>query len=171
MSCLGELLWKTRRSLGLTIVEVARRAGYRNVNKGIRRYTDIETGSDVFPKEVIRRRFTEVLGLDEADILAAMLMDFEELDRPVAPRLIIRIMASAYAEHPLPRRLAEGATAARPRSRTDPKREGRARGLVRHFKARERGGRDDHSRRHPHPLPPGLLPPARLPLGQPMFPI
>ena len=73
MSCLGELLWKTRRSLGLTIVEVARRAGYRNVNKGIRRYTDIETGSDVFPKEVIRRRFTEVLGLDEADILAAML--------------------------------------------------------------------------------------------------
>jgi hypothetical protein len=102
MTHLGRLFSQARSKLGIGIVDVARRAGYRNLNKGMRRYTQIENGSDIFPVEIIRQRFCKVLGLDDADLLGAMAADFEELDRPVPPRLIVRLAFAFYVEEPLP---------------------------------------------------------------------
>ena len=102
MTRVGRLFQQARRKLGLRPVEVARRAGYKNINKGIRRITDIETGSDMFPKPAVYRRFIGLLGIDEWDVLQAMAEDFDELDQPVPPRLIVRLIPSFYIQHPLP---------------------------------------------------------------------
>ena len=102
MTRVGRLFEQARRKLGLRTVEVARRAGYRNTNKGIRRITDIESGSDMFPKPAVYRRLIAVLGIDEYDVLQAMAEDFDELDQPVPPRLIVRLIPSFYVQHPLP---------------------------------------------------------------------
>ncbi len=102
MSHLGNLFERARGGLGLRIVDVARQAGYANLNKGIRRYANIEDGDDVFPSKIVYQRFATVLGLDELAILAAMVDDFEELDRPVPPRLVIRVTPCFHQQRSLP---------------------------------------------------------------------
>jgi len=102
MSQVANLFRRARNERGLRIVDVARQAGYTNINKGIRRLTNIETGSDMFPRQVIYGKFIGLLGLDEFDVFQAMADDFAELDRPVPPRLIVRIIPSFYTPHELP---------------------------------------------------------------------
>jgi len=88
MGHVGNLFREARKRLGARQVEVARRAGYSNLAKGIRRLANIEDGTDRFPKPQVYRRFLPVLGIEEGDVLRAMAEDFEELDRPVPPRVI-----------------------------------------------------------------------------------
>ena len=60
MGHLGRLLESRQRSLGLRPVDIARRAGYRNTNKGVRRYCNIEAGESIFSdKRILRCRLRE----------------------------------------------------------------------------------------------------------------
>lgn len=102
MGYVATLFRQAREKLGLRPVDVARRAGYKNVAKGIRRLTNIEDGSDIFPRPVIYRKFLHILGIDEWDVLQAMALDFDALDQPVQPRIIERVIPSFYVEHELP---------------------------------------------------------------------
>ncbi len=102
MTYIATLFRQARTMLGLRPVEIARQAGYRNVAKGIRRVTNIEDGTDMFPKPAVYQRFLPILGLDECDVFQAMALDFEALDQPVPPRLIVRIIPSFYVPRDLP---------------------------------------------------------------------
>ena len=102
MSRVANLFRRARNERGLRIVEIARQAGYTNINKGIRRLTNIETGSNMFPRQVIYGKFIGLLGLDEFDVFQAMADDFAELVKAVPPKLVIRIIASFYTRHELP---------------------------------------------------------------------
>ena len=99
---LGRLLRRKRREKEWRPVDVVRAAGYRNVNKGIRRYEAVEQGRIVLPRSVILHPFTLALEIDETAVLMAMCRDFEELDRPVSPRVIVRIMPGVYMLLDLP---------------------------------------------------------------------
>ena len=99
---LGRLLRCKRREKEWRPVDVVRAAGYRNVNKGMRRYEAVEQGRIVFPRSVILHPFTLALEIDETTVLMAMCRDFEELDRPVSPRVIVRILPGVYMPLDLP---------------------------------------------------------------------
>ena len=104
MSRLGEQLRTRRRELGWRPVDIARQGGYLNVNKGVRRYQRIEDGRDIFPDRRVLRRFTAAMGIDDAEAVQAMAEDFCELDRPVSPKVIVRMMPAIY----IPLRLPDG---------------------------------------------------------------
>ena len=98
----AELFRERRREIGLGYKEVALRAGYRNIDKGMRRMEELEDGTNYFPHPEIRKRFAEVLDISEDAIESAMKENFRELDRPVEPQIIIRVMAAVYREPNLP---------------------------------------------------------------------
>jgi transcriptional regulator with XRE-family HTH domain len=97
-----ELFRRRRKKLGFEVVDVVRKAGYKSINKGIRHYEQIEQGSVLFPKPEIYRRFIEVLGIEEQEVIQTMQTDLGILDQPVPPRLIIRGMPAIYIRHRLP---------------------------------------------------------------------
>ena len=83
-------------------MDVVIAAGYRNVNKGLRRYEALERGRIVFPKSAILQPFTRSLEIDETIVLMAMCRDFEELDMPVSPEVIVKILPGVYMPLELP---------------------------------------------------------------------
>ena len=102
MSHIGELFKAARQKAGLTRKEVALAAGYHNLNKGLRRLNMLEDGKTMLPNPRIVERFAAVLGIDEADIAKASARDWEELDRPIRPYLVERLMPAVYRRHHLP---------------------------------------------------------------------
>ena len=92
----------TRRRLGLSRGELVRRAGWRNVSKGANKLVRIERGEDVFPDDELRGRFARLLGITEDEMLAAMSEDFERLDRPAPPEVIVRVAAAVHVGLDLP---------------------------------------------------------------------
>lgn len=93
---------RARRESDLELKEIAKRAGYENLNKGMRRMQELEDKDNFFPHPEIRRRFARVLDVDEDALEEAMLRDFREMDQPVEPRIIVRYMSAVYGEADLP---------------------------------------------------------------------
>lgn len=101
-SRIAELFRAKRKESGLGYKKLAKRAGYRNLDKGMRRMRNLESSDSFFPHPEIRETFAEVLNITEDEIEDAMRKDFEALDQPIEPQLIIRIMAAVYVEGDLP---------------------------------------------------------------------
>jgi transcriptional regulator with XRE-family HTH domain len=102
MSHLGQLFRNARREAGLTRKQVAQAAGYKNLNKGLRRLGTLEDGQTVLPDPKIVERFAAVLKVDEADILMVSSLDCQDLNRPITPYLVERMMPAVYRRHQLP---------------------------------------------------------------------
>ena len=98
MSNLGDLFAKTRKDLRLSPKQVAELAGYRNIDKGIRRYLQIEQGINLFPHREVLERFRQALNIDVADILMAQSLDFEDLDKPIQPYIIYRFVPGFHVK-------------------------------------------------------------------------
>jgi len=102
MSHLGDLFAKSRKDLSLSPKQVAQLAGYKNIDKGIRRYRQIENGNNLFPHREVLERFRTVLELDVSDIVMAQALDFEELEKPIQPYIVHRIFAGLHSRLDLP---------------------------------------------------------------------
>ena len=102
MSHLGDLFATTRKNLHLSPKEVAALAGYKNIDKGVRRYRQIEDGDDLLPHREVLERFRQALKIDAADILMAQSLDFEELEEPIQPYIVHRIFAGLHSKLELP---------------------------------------------------------------------
>ena len=102
MSAIGKLFRIARRKRGLSRVDVVKAAGWRNIDRGLRRLDRIEGGDQPFPLTALLQRFAPILGLDEAAMLAAMSEDFLELDQPVPPQVVVRLIPGVYTSLQLP---------------------------------------------------------------------
>ena len=98
MSNLGDLFAKSRNDLGLSPKQVAELAGYKNIDKGIRRYLQMEEGNNLFPHREVLERFRNVLNIDVADIFLAQSLDFEDLDKPVQPYIVYRFVPGFHVK-------------------------------------------------------------------------
>ena len=102
MNHLGDLFRQTRKSLGLSPTGIAQLAGYKNIDKGIRRYLQIEEGHNLFPHQEVLERFRQALNIDVSDIVMAQSLDFEELEKPIQPYIVHRIFAGLHSRLDLP---------------------------------------------------------------------
>ena len=102
MSHIGQLFKTARRDAGMTPKDVALAAGYRNLNKGLRRLDMLEGGQTLLPNPSIVETFAAVLGIEKTDIAKASALDWQELDRPIRPYLVERLMPAVYRRHDLP---------------------------------------------------------------------
>lgn len=102
MSHLSELFRQARAKLSLSRPQVANRAGYKNIIKGIRRLDWIEQGRDWFPHQDLLERFSQALQIDEADLIQSLCLDFCDLDQPVLPKITVRLFPAYYAHLRLP---------------------------------------------------------------------
>ena len=101
-SSTAQLFRKTRRELGWDLRQAAEKAGYENIDKGMRRMRELEDKGNFFPHPEIRSRFAEALGITEEQIEDAMRKGFQDLDKPIELHVIVRIMPAIYVEHDLP---------------------------------------------------------------------
>ena len=102
MSNLGELFWQARTALGLHHREIAQLAGYKNIDKGVRRYRQIEDGDDLLPHREVLERFRTALKIDVSDVVMAQAQDFEELEKPIQPYIVHRIFPGLHSRLDLP---------------------------------------------------------------------
>ena len=102
MSHISKLFYAHRKAQGVSVKEIAVQAGYKNIVKGIRRYSKLEHEHSHFPDPRMVERFAPLLGITEDEIDEANAADFQILDQPVRPSLIIRLMAAVYVNHKLP---------------------------------------------------------------------
>ena len=104
-SHLGEFFRSRRIEQGLTIGQVARLAGYCNVNKGIRRILQFEREGTI--RKDLLFRLTEALKITDWDLYKALVEHFrqqrlQEASEQFRPYLVVRYMACVYARHSLP---------------------------------------------------------------------
>ena len=102
MGRLGTLLAETRKAKGWSETDLVNAAGFRNVPKGLRRLRSLESGREVLPATQRYALFIKALGLSEDQVLLAMAADFEEMDEPVPPRVVIRWLPAFYGRLALP---------------------------------------------------------------------
>ena len=102
MSNIAQLFKAARRKAGTTAKEVVLSAGFKNANKGLRRLNSLEDGKTKLHDPRTVERFAAVLDLDEADIAVASALDWQELDRPIKPYLVERLIPAVYRRHQLP---------------------------------------------------------------------
>ena len=102
MSNIGRLVADTRVAQGMSERDLILKAGYKNEAKGLRRLRTIEEGRDPLPAEHRFRPFTKALALDDETILMALCADFDALDKPTPPKVVIRLMPGFYRTLPLP---------------------------------------------------------------------
>lgn len=108
MNKLGEYLRDNRVKQGLTLGQLARMVGYRNINKGERRITALErTGKGnadllVNVASALNLDWEMVLDLAEED-RQERLREWEAwANQPVPMHLVVRLMAAVYARKVLP---------------------------------------------------------------------
>lgn len=102
VSHFGQLLRATRLKAGMTLKEVVLAAGYTNINKGLRRLSMLENERNMLHDPRTVERFAAVLDIDDAEITGAFAHDWQELDRPITPYLVERLMPAVYRRHQLP---------------------------------------------------------------------
>lgn len=102
MNHLGELFRQVRTALGLRPTEIAQLAGYKNIDKGVRRYRQIENGDDLLPHREVLERFRQTLKIDVSDVVMAQSLDFEELEKPTQPYIVHRIFPGLHSRLDLP---------------------------------------------------------------------
>ncbi len=92
MNHLSELFRQARETLSLRPTDVAHIAGYKNIDKGTRRYRQIENGNNLFPHREVLERFRTALELDVSEIVMAQALDFQELEKPIQPYIVYRFV-------------------------------------------------------------------------------
>lgn len=105
---LGTFCRDRREELGLTLGELARMLGYRNVNKGVRRILQLEREGTV--KEDLLVKLAEALGIDLPTIERLMDQDYSEylrgweqwVNEPQPMFLVVKLMPAVYAKKDLP---------------------------------------------------------------------
>jgi transcriptional regulator with XRE-family HTH domain len=109
---LGELIRRSRRSLGWTLQELARRMGYRNLAKGARRLEHLEQSG--MASTDLEARAASALGLDQRLLVEIKARDdaarahlFQEWLEGAQPMELYGYVAGATFRVPLPERLTE----------------------------------------------------------------
>jgi transcriptional regulator with XRE-family HTH domain len=113
MSHLGDFFRARRVEQGLSLGQLARILGYRNVTRGSNRIKTFEAGGKVAPELLAKLASALAIGDDEVRRLAAE--DYREwlrwADEPVRPYLVIRHLACVYERVALPDDALDPATA------------------------------------------------------------
>jgi transcriptional regulator with XRE-family HTH domain len=107
-SKLAEHFRNARLNKGLTIGELTRLVGYKNVSKGANRITAFERGGGIHAD--LCCKLADVLGIDHLTVDRLMEEDRRQFfaewnawaSEPIRPYLIIRLMAAVYSPHDLP---------------------------------------------------------------------
>jgi len=107
MSHIGNLFIDARKEAGLRSKDVVLLAGYTKISKGMRHLQSLEDGRSLIPNWHLVDKFAVALDITEADIQAALALDWEELNRPIMPYLIERLMPAVYRRHELPENCTE----------------------------------------------------------------
>jgi len=113
---LGSYLAAQRTSRRLTLGQLARRIGYRNLEKGSRRLQQLERDGRIV--DGLLERVAAALDLNPEHIIALVEQDRRELEEawqawvsePVEPQLRMRVMAAVWKREKVPTELSrEGA--------------------------------------------------------------
>ena len=99
---LGSMVRRARKERGWSRVDLVRKAGYKNVNKGLRWLDSIESGSNPFPPRLVLNRLAEPLELAEDRVTAGMKADFDGIDSIPEFNLVERLMPAVYRSIKLP---------------------------------------------------------------------
>jgi len=120
MSHLANHFARVRREQKLSLAEVARRLGYRNIAKGCNRIQRFEERSAIEPD--LLAKLAEVLGIDSETVAELVEQDRRDaflewrkwVQEPIRPYVIVRLVAAAYKREDLPEEIqtAEEAEAA-----------------------------------------------------------
>ncbi len=105
---LAGLIKQERIKQGYNYAELARKMGYRNIERGMRRIITLEREGTVHPE--VLARLVEALALDEDHVDRLIRKDNEQeriafeawLNTPVERHLIIRWMPAVYGERKIP---------------------------------------------------------------------
>ena len=113
---LGEFFRSRRIEQGLSLGQLARLAGYRNVNKGVRRILRFE--QDCVVRNDLLVRMTEALKISDYDLYTALCDHFheqhlQEANELFQPYLVVRYLAAIYGRHELPAEIATAVEAER----------------------------------------------------------
>jgi transcriptional regulator with XRE-family HTH domain len=104
VSHLSILFRRWRDERGLTIPELARLVGYRNITKGCNRIQKFEAGGKIAPDLLVR--LSEALGISPDEIRQSLGEDYREwltwANEPVKPYVVVRYMACVYSRVELP---------------------------------------------------------------------
>ncbi|MCX5659642.1 MAG: hypothetical protein NTW19_07960 [Planctomycetota bacterium] len=105
MSHLAEHLRAAREQQKLSLGQVARQLGYRNVNKGIRRVQEFED-SGATARADLAQRLAELLEADPIIVAQLQRKDLQDwkawIDESIPMRLSVRLMAAIYCETRIP---------------------------------------------------------------------
>lgn len=107
-SHIGEYIRTRRCEKGLTIGQLARHVGYKNVGKGANRLHQLETGGEVHRD--LLSKLIEALGLDPAVVAELIEQDRDEAlrawnewaDQPTRPHLVVRLIPGVYMSVEIP---------------------------------------------------------------------
>ncbi len=106
MTFIGDLFRSARQKAGLSRKDCAQATGFNNLAKQMRVLAAIENGRSWFPKDVLLERFAKILGIDDADIVLAMSLDFADYEAwgntPVRLHLRLRMVPTVYVFQSLP---------------------------------------------------------------------
>ena len=108
MSNLGAFISTERKRRGLTLGQLARLVGYRNLNRGARRIACLERTGTTTPDLLVN--VVEALDLDWTTVERLADEDRQErlraweawVNEPVSMFLVVRLMAAVYARRGLP---------------------------------------------------------------------
>jgi len=108
---LGKLVRQRRLQMGLSQKELAELLGYKKVVKGIRRIEQMERGRAA---KVVVTKIMAALGITAEDRIACYEEDYRQMQahcraNPLAPHLIVRLMAAVYCRREVPEGLTEEA--------------------------------------------------------------
>lgn len=108
MTSLARLLWNFRFKNKITCAVIARGLGYRNVNKGARKYLQWER-AEGYPEEKQLQQLIRVMKLDPKEVEKAIEQDQRDyekwLDEPIPITLVVRLMSCVYVDVDVPENL------------------------------------------------------------------
>ena len=107
-SKLGTYCRAQRITKGLTLGQLAREVGYRNIGKGTNRLHTLETTGEVQPNLLVK--VVAILGLDPRVVQELIEEDHQEFlrewnlwaDEPIRPHLVCKVISGVYLRRQLP---------------------------------------------------------------------
>ena len=108
MTHLGKLLWESRFKNKITCKVIARGLGYRNVNKGARKYLQWER-AEGYPKKEELDQLIQIMKLNPKQVEKAVEQDQRDyekwLDEPIPITLVVRLVSCVYVDVDVPENL------------------------------------------------------------------
>ena len=97
-----------RKERDLSLSQVTRMLGYKNVTKGCNKIQKFEERGEIHAQ--LLQTLADALGIDAATIDALIEQDRQEFcrvwnewaDQPISPRLVVRLLPAVYKSEPLP---------------------------------------------------------------------